>query len=1124
MEQHSEPFVAPAAPHQPTSSWYRAATLHERIASWTAAGTAPVPSEKAEKRLQRWKTQKPFATSSFLATRLAMDGITEQDLLALLSEPLKTLQERLSHPTAPDWVRALTHALHADPAPAPVPEVDVEQVFREVAGLRPFYPLLQQSIAHLQTGIEALAREYRELPFDPTTLLSLLLPNLLRQLQTLVDKTLVLELNIARLRGCLHGETSEVRFQDYLHTLCQREHLQPLLEEYCVLARHILESSQHWANCSLGFVQRLCADWPEILSIFAPDQEPGVLTKIAGDAGDRHRGGQSVMILTFRSGWQLVYKPKSLTVDMHFQELLAWLNERGLQPAFRLLKLVNKGTHGWTEWIAVSGCSSEEEVARFYERQGGYLALLYVLEATDFHYENVIAAGEHPLLIDLEALFHAQNIVGKRTTNLAQQSFEHSVLHSLLLPQRVLFNEEGEGIDVGGLDRRIEGQLSPHPAAVWDGAGTDEMRLVHKRVELHSGKNCPRLHDQQVDSLDYIESLIKGFTHAYRLLMTERDRVVKSVLPLFTHDEIRFLPRSTSEYTIVLAESFHPNLLRDALDRERFFDRLWLNVESRPFLTRLIAAERADLLCGDIPLFTTRPDSRDLWTSRGECLPAFFAEAGLELVNKRFQQLSEADLQQQIWFIRASFANAAGQRGLADQVARRDLPLSAVSSIPDGERLLAEARAIGDRLYASALQDEEGADWFGLTLVGERVWLITPTGLDLYSGLPGILLFLSQLGQITGEACYTALAQAALKTLRTSMQRNQAFVDQMSIGAFTGLGSLIYLFSHLAALWNDPALLKEAEELAQPLVGQIEKDEQFDLVDGAAGCLASLLSLHALAPSDQTLKMAMQCGEHLLAHAQPMQEGLGWKARQQDVPLSGFSHGAAGIAWSLLRVAAISGEKRFRDAALAALTYERSLFSPEQRNWLDLRKRPTSASPQPDQAAPAQAPGARCGMSWSHGVPGIALGRLVSLPYLDDATMRTELELALETTIADGFGFSHEQVGPNHSLAHGDCGNLETVLLAAQTLQTPQLHNHLQRLTAQLLESMLQHGWVIGVPLNVETPGLLLGLAGIGYQCLRLAEPERVPSVLTLASPTASMGVYWQKTPHPCQKAISTIP
>jgi lantibiotic modifying enzyme len=35
----------------------------------------------------------------------------------------------------------------------------------------------------------------------------------------------------------------------------------------------------------------------------------------------------------------------------------------------------------------------------------------------------------------------------------------------------------------------------------------------------------------------------------------------------------------------------------------------------------------------------------------------------------------------------------------------------------------------------------------------------------------------------------------------------------------------------------------------------------------------------------------------------------------------------------------------------------------------------------------------------------------------------------------------------------------------------------------------------------VETPGLMTGVAGIGYGLLRLAAPLRVPSVLALAPP-----------------------
>ena len=44
-------------------------------------------------------------------------------------------------------------------------------------------------------------------------------------------------------------------------------------------------------------------------------------------------------------------------------------------------------------------------------KAGPDLAMLNVMEATDFHYENLIAAGEHPVLIDLEsALSPAQRV------------------------------------------------------------------------------------------------------------------------------------------------------------------------------------------------------------------------------------------------------------------------------------------------------------------------------------------------------------------------------------------------------------------------------------------------------------------------------------------------------------------------------------------------------------------------------------------------------------------------------------------------------------------------------------------------------------------------------------------
>jgi lantibiotic modifying enzyme len=52
-----------------------------------------------------------------------------------------------------------------------------------------------------------------------------------------------------------------------------------------------------------------------------------------------------------------------------------------------------------------------------------------------------------------------------------------------------------------------------------------------------------------------------------------------------------------------------------------------------------------------------------------------------------------------------------------------------------------------------------------------------------------------------------------------------------------------------------------------------------------------------------------------------------------------------------------------------------------------------------------------------------------------------------------------------------------------------------------VLDSIDRDGWQCGGPQSVEIPGLMLGIAGIGYQMLRLAEPDSVPSVLLLAPP-----------------------
>jgi lantibiotic modifying enzyme len=102
--------------------------------------------------------------------------------------------------------------------------------------------------------------------------------------------------------------------------------------------------------------------------------------------------------------------------------------------------------------------------------------------------------------------------------------------------------------------------------------------------------------------------------------------------------------------------------------------------------------------------------------------------------------------------------------------------------------------------------------------------------------------------------------------------------------------------------------------------------------------------------------------------------------------------------------------------------------------------------------------------------------------------------VALQTTLERGFG-------SNHSLCHGDLGNLDFILEARQTLTQLPMDLQVNQLAAMVLESADRCGWLGGVPLGVETPDLMTGLAGIGYELLRLASPSEVPSVLMMEPP-----------------------
>ena len=93
-------------------------------------------------------------------------------------------------------------------------------------------------------------------------------------------------------------------------------------------------------------------------------------------------------------------------------------------------------------------------------------------------------------------------------------------------------------------------------------------------------------------------------------------------------------------------------------------------------------------------------------------------------------------------------------------------------------------------------------------------------------------------------------------------------------------------------------------------------------------------------------------------------------------------------------------------------------------------------------------------------------------------------------------------MGRSHSLCHGDLGNSELFHVAGNVLGRPEWNRMAHAVGMNVIKEKQEIGkYKTGVGRHIEIPGLFMGLSGIGYQLLRLAKPNQVPSVLTLEKP-----------------------
>lgn len=855
---------------------------------------------------------------------------------------------------------------------------------------------------------------------------------------SMIDRVMVVELHRAKARGELRGETPEARFDDFVRRLLEEpDRVAAIRARSPVLFARVERAIRDGVAFALELDAHLTEDRADISRRFFDGRDPGPVRRLQM-SGDRHRRGRAVTILTFDDGSRLVYKPRPLAAEAAYGELVADL---GLD--LLAAPVLEREGYGWMQHLRPADCADRAAVARFYRRQGAHLALAHAIGATDLHGENVMACGEHPVLIDLEACLQPDQHPPETGRSWVRAGMElgDSVIGTGLVPARSVFGARDPGLDISGLGA-APGQRSKVRVPFWDRAGTDEMRLVRRPMELPGTHNRPTLDGRPVDVLEHLDDVKAGFTDAYRRVVA-RGRALP--LEAFARAPARVLIRGTNLYAKMAMESFHPDFAADEARLRGFLDKLELEVKNDARLAAVVGPEKADLHRGDVPIFTAWPARRDLLASDGSVARGFFVTSGLEVARRRLDGFCEADLARQLWFLEASI--------LALRAAPTpSAPPPAAPSSGGAAEAVSLASQIGDRLADLAVRCGDNATWIGVEPNDDDHFVLGPLGLDLYDGLSGVVLFLAHLARVSGEARHLELARASARTLVRQLEDEQGYFT--GVGGFAGWGGVVWALSHLAVLWDDAALGAAADGLAARMADLVEVASDPGLLSGLAGCVASLIA------SGRRRDVALRAADRLRATAVPQPGGLGWV--EHAVALHGFSHGASGIGWALCK----TGRPEDRAVAEAAFGFEAHGFCPQAGNWPDLRETDEDFA-----------------CLWCHGAPGVVLSRL------DLGRWDAQVEAGLETVRRQGFGL-------NHCLCHGDLGNLE-VLRAAARRGHPGAAEDAERVLGVVLASVRARPCT-GVRGGIESPGLMTGLAGIGYGLLRAARPDGVPNALLL--------------------------
>jgi len=399
------------------------------------------------------------------------------------------------------------------------------------------------------------------------------------------------------------------------------------------------------------------------------------------------------------------------------------------------------------------------------------------------------------------------------------------------------------------------------------------------------------------------------------------------------------------------------------------------------------------------------------------------------------------------------------------------------------------ATKIGQQLCRDAIWQDDRCTWMGwaMTLAdGNAVAAYRSASVSLYDGVAGIALFL-------GNLAARAPSPRILATVNGAVQQVLARLPDLDTppqrGFYTGSLGVAHMLCEVGSALDRLDWVEKGLTLAHAT--HTFTDDSMDVIAGCASAIPALIHLGKRHDRPALIHAAVTHAERLLTAGVMDATGLSWPSLMpKHRNLLAYAHGVSGMGMALFEAHAVSGNEALLHGAREAFRYERSWFDATRQGWPDFRIDHITPG------AAAQPPACNC--TWCAGSSGIGLSRLRLMELQpSDEMAAIEVNIALQDASRV---LTMPSAPQDLCLCHGLAGLADFILSAGMQLKQDAISAYAEQVGKFIIDHYLNTDLPLpcGVQQRGEAPGLMMGTAGVGYFFLRLADREKMPSILLL--------------------------